>query len=215
MGAKRKDLGSFAAWLHETRGSSTRTVDTYVSVIRRMLDAQRFYVTGVCDPERLTLFVEAMPARNRSLYRTAWRAFTQYASMNQIEVPNPFGDTVAPQRCEGTLPAIPDAVIAAVREFLRRKLTPAQIIMIRWHHVLPPTEVPGHVGRYHTVQVPGTTRAALIPEAVITILREWGQPDPSGQAPLLPRAPRAMDSLAEWPLMRVLAVAARSHRWDA
>ena len=189
---------SFADWLTAHRGLNPASVSTYLTQVRRML-------TGVqpLTSEGLAGWVDTLPSHHRSPHRTAWRCYVAWSESIGEAVP----DLVAP---EPTV-EIPMHVVDATGDILTSAhLKPRDFVGMTWalraHNEVRERAFPDKV----FFRAPAGVKAdyALLPRESLNTVTRWAYGDaalpPTGDVPLLPRAPGESVPLTATTLQRLL-----------
>ena len=187
---------SFADWLTAQRGLTPATVSTYLTQVRRMLDAVQPLAS-----EGLAGWVDALPSHHRSPHRTAWRCYVAWSASRGETIP----DLVLPE------PAVdlPGAIVDAVGALLTGShLKPRDFAVMTWQgrisHEARERAFPDKV----FFKAPEGVRAdyALLDRAALTVITRWAYGDevPPCDGPLLPRSPGDAAAMLPTTIQRLL-----------
>ena len=83
MARPPKNLLLFRSWLRDHRGSAPATVNSYCTLVRRVLRE----AGGEPDAESLYRAILTVPIDNRRVHRSAWNAFRAFALTQRITLP--------------------------------------------------------------------------------------------------------------------------------
>lgn len=164
------DMTEFKDWLEEDRLVQPTTSRSYSAVVSAILTAMNDEVTQ----ENLDAVFE--PRRGNSSYanyRTAWKAFHEFAFERGVTLPTPAKKVV-----EREVDSLPDAGLRLASLFRENKFSPATLRALTWKHIAPSQR---ETDCYDVYDPYRPASSMLVPASIVDPWRAlWevpGQPD--------------------------------------